>query len=384
MFKQAVSRFPVVLLTGPRQSGKTTFLKEMMRDNAEYVTFDDPVTREFAESDPRGFLDQFAGNPVILDEFQYAPGLLPYIRMNVDKNRRSNGRWLLTGSQQFNVMKNVSESLAGRIAVLNLLPFHFLEHKRKTIGGLEDAVWRGGYPENVIFPDQRDMWLSSYMGTYIERDVRQIQNIQSLSLFQSFLSPCAANHSRELSYSTISKQLGISLPTAREWISIACASFIMIQLQPYYENFGKRLIKSPKIYFLDSAIAAYLTRQTSPETLFAGPMSGAFFEGFIISEVYKLQMCWNARPSMYFWRSHDQTEVNLLIERDNIIYPIEIKKTATPTSGHAGPLRKFRSFVKGRKTAPGQVVCTVKKRTRLSTDAEALPFREFLEWVGSM
>ena len=381
-FRQALTAFPIILVSGPRRSGKTTFLKETMKDVSAYVTFDDPVTRQQAADDPRGFLQQFGNQPVIIDEIQYEPSILPYIKMEVDNAQNGCGKWLLTSSQQFNLMRNVSDSLAGRICILNLLPFFVEEHGREAHSNIETALWLGGYPEVLLHPQNRDLWISSYVNTYIERDIRYMQNIQNLSLFQSFMSLCAAYHGQELSYATLSRKLGISQPTVKQWITLASASFVLLLLKPFYQNYGKRLIKSQKLYFIDAPIAAYLTRQSSKDTLFAGSMGGAFFEGFIVTETYKTLIALHNAADIYFWRSHDQTEVDLIIEHGGAIYPIEIKKTSTPTRRHAAPLEKFRSFVKDRKVGRGVVVCTVDKIVPLGANVVAMPWREYLRWVA--
>ncbi|MCK5250945.1 MAG: ATP-binding protein [Spirochaetaceae bacterium] len=382
VFRRALSLFPAVLITGPRQSGKTTFLKETLKDQYRYISFDDPLNREYAFHDPKGFLEQFSQSRVILDEIQYVPELLSYIKIAIDSNRRESGKWVLTGSQQFNMMRGVTESLAGRIAVLNLLPFHSLEHNQYPDSPITDFIWRGGYPENVLFPDGRDLWISSYISTYLERDVRQLQGVHNLSLFQTFLFSCASRHSQELSYASLSKQVGISQPAAKDWISVLTASGITFLLRPYHSNFGKRLIKSPKLYFLDSALPAFLTRQPSPEALFNGTMGGSFFEGFIISETHKILIAGTNKSDIHFWRSHDQLEVDLILELNGIIHPVEIIKTGTPTLKHAEPLRRFKSIVKSK--APcgeGFVVCTVREALPLGSDITAIPWRQFMEWV---
>jgi uncharacterized protein len=386
LFHKARTQFPAVLITGPRQSGKTTFLQETLSDEYRYVNFDDTLNREFASQDPKGFLAQFEDERVVLDEIQYAAGLLPYIKMEIDSDRRNPGRWILTGSQQFNMMKNASESLAGRIAILNLLPFYFKEHGRFLDASPSTLIWQGSYPEVILDPEVRDLWISSYITTYLERDVRQIQRVHDLELFQTFFSICASRHTQELSYATLSKQVGVSQPTIKEWISVLVASGIAIRLRPFHTNFGKRLIKSSKMYFLDSLIPAYLTRQPSAEALFNGSMGGSFFEGFIVAETYKTLMAYKNNTDMYFWRSHDQVEIDLLIELNGSLYPVEIKKTATPAIQHGESIRRFTSFLEATQdtslpVGEGFVVCTVREEAPLGPRIRAVPWKRFLEWL---
>jgi uncharacterized protein len=375
VFKKSLKQFPAILITGPRQSGKTTFLKNELGSSYSYTTFDDPVERAFAKEDPNGFIDQFGDKNIVLDEIQYVPELLSYIKMRIDEERTP-GRFILTGSQQFNMMKGISESLAGRIAIFNLFPFSFNEQTNNE--NIESLLYYGGYPELSLFPDRRDVWLSSYMQTYLERDVRQLIKIKDLGLFQTFLMLCAAQHGQELNISKLSKQCGISSPTAKEWISILEASFIITLLKPYYTNMGKRVIKSPKLYFVDSSIPAYLTRQADSSSLFNGAMGGEFFEGFIVTEVLKEIKNSFHNSDIYYWRSHDQLEVDLIIETDGAIYPIEIKKTATPTHKHAAGLIKFKDLF-GEKSRSGFIVCNTNKEVFLSGNVKAMNWYGFLQ-----
>jgi len=258
---QAIAGFPAILITGPRQSGKTTFLRHQMGKQADYVSFDDPLERDFARNDPEGFLARFEHRPVILDEIQYLPELLPYLKIGIDAAPDRLGHWLLTGSQQFELMHTLSESLAGRIAILELLPFCAPEYNFET---LDTTIWHGGYPIPAQFPERRDLWMRSYLSTYIERDVRQLKNITDLAAFERLLALAAARHAQVLQYAALARDLGISQPTVKAWIGVLQASYVIRLLPPYFENFGKRVIKTPKIYFLDSALACTLTQQPDP------------------------------------------------------------------------------------------------------------------------
>lgn len=380
---EALRRFPAVLVTGPRQSGKTTFLLHEVGRAFDYVTFDDPLERSFAAADPNGFLDRFADKPLILDEIQYVPELLPYLKIRIDRDRKRHGKWLMTGSQQFQLMKNVSESLAGRIAILELLPFSISETRRRRPPGLEQTVWNGGYPEPSLHPRKRDLWISSYIQTYIERDVRQLQNVRDLRSFGTFLGLCAARHGQAFSAAALAAECGISLPTAKGWAGILEASYLVRFLPPYFKNYGKRLVKTPKIYFVDPALACALTRQPSGETALAGPMAGPLLEGLIVSEAIKGFAAAGKRADVFFWRSHDGLEVDLLVQIGDKLYPVEIKMTATPSLKHLEPLNRFKQTAGKDSADLGLLVCRVDKTRPLPSSNLAMPWHEFPKWLGT-
>ncbi len=382
-FKDAIRHFPAVLITGPRQAGKTTFLIHEMGKSADYISFDDPIERSFAITDPNGFLDRFKKHPLILDEIQYVPEILPYIKMRIDKDRTRFGKWLLTGSQQFQLMRNVTESLAGRIAIIELLPFSFLEYGRREDISVETLIWNGGYPEPSLYPEKRRMWVSSYIQTYIERDVRQIQNIKDLRTFELFIGLSAAHHAQEFNAALLSRDVGISLPSIKSWAGILEASYLCYFLSPYFRNYGKRLIKTPKMYFLDPALVCSITRQPDGRSALAGAMGGALFEGLIISEAVKVFSMKGRRPDIFFWRSHDGLEVDLIIELGGKLYPIEIKSTATPTGKHLEPLNKFKKIAGKGSAETGLLVCRVNTTLPMPSDNMAMPWHEFPKWLMS-
>ena len=379
--KMALKQFPAVLVTGPRQSGKTTFLLQEFQRDFDYVSFDDPLERGYALQDPYGFLNRFKNRPVILDEIQYVPEILPYLKIKIDAKRQRYGRWLLTGSQQFQLMKNVSESLAGRIALLELLPFSLLETQSAKRGALESLIWLGAYPEPFLMPEKRDLWVRSYLQTYVERDVRQLQNVQNLHDFETFLGLCAAHHGQSFNTAALSRKCGVSLPTIKAWASVLEASYLGRFLQPYFKNFGKRLVKTPKLYFIDSAIVCTLTRQPSGEAALAGPLGGSFFEGFIISETLKVFAAKGKRADCYFWRSHDGLEVDLVLQLQGKLVPVEIKLTATPTLKHLEPLNRFKSLVGTDGALEGVLICRIEKSTPLPHNNQAIPWQKFPEWL---
>ncbi|HEV3076237.1 MAG TPA: ATP-binding protein [Thermoanaerobaculia bacterium] len=376
----ALKHFPSVLVTGPRQSGKTTFLLQEFGGDARYVSLDDPLERSFATADPNAFLDRFPDQRLILDEIQYAPDLLPYLKVRIDRDRQRHGRWLLTGSQQFQLMANVGESLAGRIALLDLLPFSLLElapGERR----LASLLWTGSYPEPALQPEKRDLWISSYIQTYVERDVRQLLKVQDLRTFEMILGLCAARHGQELNMADLARSAGISQPTVKTWINLLEAAYVIRLLPPYYENFGKRIVKSPKLYFLDSALVSALTRQPAADAALAGAMGGALFEGFVASEAYKVFAIAGKRPDLFFWRSHGGLEVDLVLLLPSGLVPVEIKLTATPTLRHAEALGRFKQLAASRAAGPGLLVCNIPEPVPLPGENLALPWRQFPEWL---
>lgn len=379
--RRSLREFGAVLVTGPRQSGKTTFLRHEAGGSADYVSFDDPQERAYAAADPAGFLDRFRSRRVILDEIQYAPALLSYLKMRIDADPARRGRWLLTGSQQFGLMRDVSESLAGRIAILELPPFSHLELPRRT---LERALWESGYPEPALHPSRRDLWLRSYVATYLERDVRQMRNVPDLRAFSQFLSLAAARHSQEFHPAALSRDLGLSQPTVKSWAGVLEASYIAYMLPPWSRNYGKRVVKTSKLYFLDSALAALLTRQNTPAAALSGPLGGPLLEGWVIAEAAKAFMALGRKPDLHFWRSHDGLEVDLLIAADGKLHPVEIKRTATPGIGHLAPITRFIAAAGGDASASGLLVCGTSSERALPGGHVALPWREFPSWLARL
>lgn len=380
--KKALGQFPAVLIAGPRQAGKTTFLQNEAFKGFAYVCFDDPVERSFALTDPVGFLDRFDDKPVILDEIQYVPDLLPSVKRRIDLQRHRNGRWLLTGSQQFHLMRNVSESLAGRIAILDLLPFSLKEQEGRIPLSLDALFWKGCYPEPALYPEKRDLWLRSYIQTYIERDVRQLQNIRDLRAFEQFVALACARHAQEFNSAGFSREIGITLPTAKSWAGIMEASYLLYLLPPFFNNMGKRITKSPKLYMLDPAIAGYLTRQPSGEAALAGAMGSALFEGLMVVEALKSFTHAGLRPDLWFWRSHDGLEVDLIIQSKGKLIPVEIKLTATPTASHTDNLRRFRKLAGENDCDSGILVCRIPKRQPMPFGITAIPWQDFPKWLA--
>ncbi|MFH1288142.1 MAG: ATP-binding protein [bacterium] len=359
--KNSIKTFPAVLITGSRQCGKTTLVKKILGGKYNYVSLDELDIRSFAIEDPRGFLERYSP-PLIIDEIQNAPQLLSYIKARIDKDRKP-GQWVITGSQAFPLMRNVSESLAGRVAVLTLFPFSldeinnnrrinlasaslFINHltsvKTMLKKSISSGAWllQGGYPELFVNKKiSRKLWFSSYVQTYIDRDVRGNIKTANLNDFERFLRLLAARTSQELNYSILSREIGVTVPTIKSWVSFLEASSIVYLLYPYHKNFGKRIIKSPKCYFLDTGLVAYLVGLQDENHLLQGPMAGALFETACVIQFVKRFSAFIDPCSLYFWRSVDGFEVDLLIETAQKIFPVEIKLSSTISSQHVSSLK---------------------------------------------
>jgi uncharacterized protein len=350
-------KFPVVSINGPRQSGKTT-LARMVFHTLDYISLEEPNEREFALQDPKGFLRRFSGG-VILDEIQRAPVLLSYIQGIVDQEG-SPGRFILTGSQQFQVMDKVSQTLAGRTAILRLLPFSLGEllgfppsdpwrlgslppKKDRPAFSLEKILYQGLYPRIHDQGLKAQDWLSAYYRTYVERDVREVTNIVNLETFQRFVRLCAGRSGQLLNLSSLAADAGISHTTARQWISVLQTGFIIHLLPPHFTNFSKRIVKSPKLYFLDSGLLSYLLRIRVPEDIISHPLRGAIFETYVFSELYKAFTHRGETPPLYFWRDRTGHEVDFIVDTGKDLIPLEIKSGETVTASFFDGLKFFIS-----------------------------------------
>ena len=379
--KEALSSFPAVFIGGPRRSGKTTLVKQLGK-RLRYVLLDELDVRAFASEDPKGFLDANPP-PVIIDEIQNVPQLLPYIKARIDKNKKP-GQWVLTGSQQWALMKGIGETLAGRVAVLHLYPFALTEilkkaaHQPETIEKLirvfeqvvqmpqkavspGDWILKGGYPEVVLGKRaSRKLWFSSYLQTYIDRDVRG--NIKEINLrdFERFVRLLAARSSQQLNASTLAGEVGVSVPTIKAWLTLLEASGLIFFLMPHNKNFGKRVIKAPKCYFMDTGLICYLVGLEDGQSALRGPMGGALFETACVSQMYKRLSAIGEEKSLYYFRSHDGLEVDMLIERLQRCYPIEVKLSSTISSQQVRGIRKWMEL-SGNKKQGGFVVSTSKE-----------------------
>jgi uncharacterized protein len=323
--------FPVIAITGPRQSGKTTLAKSVFAD-MPYVTLEDPSERAFALEDPKGFLQRFRGG-AIFDEAQRWPDLFSYLQGIVDEEPIP-GKFILTGSQQFGLLAGVSQSLAGRVGMTTLLPLSLseLSAAAQSSLSLDTLIIKGFYPPLHVREISPGDWFSSYIATYIERDIRQLLRVQDLSLFQRFVRLCAGRNGQLLNLNALASETGISHKTARSWLSVLESSYIIHLLPPYYRNFGKRLVKTPKLYFFDQGLACWLLGIRSSELLTLHPMRGAIFESFIISEFLKSRYNQGLPADLYFWRDNNGLETDIVFERGTKLQPVEIKSGQTITS----------------------------------------------------
>jgi len=373
---EASHHFPAVVLTGPRRAGKTTLLQELFPD-AQYVILEDPDIQARARSDPRGLLDSLTP-PVLFDEIQNVPELFGYVRTKIDAKPRLKGQWFFTGSQEAPLMQGVTESMAGRAALLQLLPFSISEAGKASL-------LYGGYPEVLERPTGRELWFSSYIQTYLERDVRQIQNVRDLPTFRRFLAFVASRHGQMLNKADLAAPLGVSAPTVGQWLHILEVTGQIIIVPPYFENFGKRLVKLPKIYIGDSGLACYLLGIRNADELERSPFLGPLFEGFIASEILKSQINRGARKELYYFRDQQGLEVDFLFpgKTGHELWMIECKASKTVQPAMARPLASLRRAV----AAPQKVRMTVVHREARSEPPmrtvapgiEALGVRAFVD-----
>lgn len=334
--------YPVVTLTGPRQSGKTTLARMAFPERA-YVSLESPAERAFAIGDPLGFLARYPSG-AILDEVQRAPDLLSYLQIRVDADPAP-GRYILTGSSDFALLQTVSQSLAGRTAVLQLLPMDLAEIGRFPTppGDLDTTLWTGGYPrihERRLDPAE---WLASYTATYLERDVRSLLAVGDLEAFQTFLRLCAGRAGQLLNLSGLASDCGISQPTARRWLSVLEASFITFRVSPFHANFGKRLIKTPKLYFHDTGLAASLLGIERPSQLAGHPLRGALFENLVASELAKHYRHRGRLPRIFFYQERGRLEIDFLLEQGAELVAIEAKAARTPSSSYFAAMDALES-----------------------------------------
>lgn len=349
------SGYPVITLTGPRQSGKTTLARAAFPDKP-YVSLETPDEREFASADPRGFLARWPQGAII-DEVQHVPSLLSWIQSDVDAGGGM-GRFVLTGSQNFALMAHISQSLAGRSALLQLLPLSIAE--LSAAGQLpaeaDTMLLRGGYPALYARALNPARWLADYTMSYLERDVRQITQVHELSSFQRFLRLCAGRTGQLLNLANLAQEAGIAQSTARAWISVLEASYIVHLLRPHHRNLGKRVVKTPKLYFIDVALAASLMGIQTGSQLAIHPLRGALFETLIVAEFLKARFNAGFPSNLFFWRDNIGLEVDLLRDEADGLYPIEIKSSATVTEDALKGLRKWLA-VAGDAARQPRLVC---------------------------
>jgi len=400
VLRRSASQFPAVVVTGARQAGKTTLVRATFGASHGYLSMDDPEARELALRDPVLLLARHP-RPLILDEIQYAPSVLHAVKRDIDEHRSDRGRFVLTGSQIFTLMAGVSESLAGRVAVLQLLGLSLGERtgmpqserepgamiaglgSARAAGGLTDPdeigarLLAGGYPEPALFAEadpgfDHRLWHGSYVQTYLERDVRSLRAVGDLQDFQRLLFALAARSATLFNASDLGRDLGITHHTVKAWLSVLEASGQTFTLRPYLANLGQRVVKRPKIYFLDTGTLSYLLRLRSAEQVLDGPAAGQLFETAVLGELVRLFAHRGEVPPLSFWRTAAGAEVDFVVDLGDRLVPVEAKLTATPNPRHAEPIERFQALAK-RRAAHGYVVCLCRQPIPLSRTVTAVP-----------
>jgi len=364
-------QFPAVVLTGPRQSGKTCLLRQVFNESHAYVSLDDPDERRFAADDPRGFMEDHPP-PLVIDEIQHVPDLLVHVKAAIDSDRDACGRFVIAGSQTFQLMRGISESLAGRCAVLRLLSLSLFENPGRRVPAVKTRetyarwVFEGTYPELHRRPglDHRT-WYSSYQQTYLDRDVRALANVGNLRDFERLLALLATRTGTLMNLSDLGRDLGVAANTVKAWISILEASGQIFLCPAYFDSLGKRIIKSPRLHFLDPGLACRLTRTSDPDGVLHGPLAGPLFESLIGSEVLRLMNDSGDPPALYHYRTVSGHEVDFVFEHDGRVHALECKLTSSPSPRHASGLERFLDAVPPARRGSALLVCTAPRASRI-------------------
>jgi predicted AAA+ superfamily ATPase len=398
VIQQTSETFPALLLSGPRQVGKTWLLEHAAEPKRKYVSLDDLDARELAKNDPRSFIQKYEP-PLIIDEIQYAPGLFTYIKIYADSHKK-NGLFWLTGSQKFRLMQGIQESLAGRVAIIDLLglsykektgkayeqvPFipdmglAFTQNKKKKkalkLFDVYEHIWRGSFPR--LYADKkldRERFYSSYIQTYIERDVKDFHGLSDEIKFYNFLRMTAARTGTLLNYNSLANDAGIDVKTVKLWLSILERSGIIKRLEPYYVNVSKRMVNTPKFYFLDTGLCSYLAGYETPKILESGMLNGAIFETYVFSEILKSYWHRGREPFIYFYRDHDQKEIDFVLERNGRLFPMDAKKTSRPGTAD---FKNFKVLDKlDKPAATGALVCLYPEILPMDKNVLSVPIWE--------
>ncbi|MFC1732625.1 ATP-binding protein [candidate division KSB1 bacterium] len=367
---QLAATYKAVAVVGPRQSGKTTLVKHLFPEK-QYANLENPDMRRFASEDPRGFLAQFP-NGAILDEIQRIPEIFSYLQQILDESKQT-GLFILTGSNNFLLQENISQSLAGRIAYLNLMPFEYREIANLEHGDLKNMLHKGCYPPLYDQPFEASNWYTNYIRTYVERDVRQIKNISDLNIFDRFLHLCAGRTGQLLNMSNLAIETGVDQKTINSWLGILENSYILFKLQPHHANYNKRIVKMPKLYFYDSGLACALLGIREADQLSFHPLYGALFENFVIAEMMKIRFNCLHDNNLYFWRDSRGHEIDLIVDNAGSLFPIEIKSGSTITSDFFKNLSYWQS-ISG--ISKGSIIYNGESRQVRSTGIEVLPWQE--------
>lgn len=338
--KYYAKKYPVLAVTGPRQSGKTTMLKTMF-PKYTYISLENPDLREFATTDPNGFFKYYSGN-LILDEIQQTPALFSYIQTLVDASGKM-GQFILSGSQNFHLMQHITQSLAGRVALFKLLPFDFEELQQANLlpDNYEEILVKGSYPAIFDRALSSKVFYANYLQTYVEKDLKQLIDVRDLRQFRNFISLCAARSGQLVNLNSLGNECGISQPTAKAWLSVLESSYIVFLLQPYHVNFNKRIVKTPKLYFYDTGLLCHLLKITNPQSIQLHPLKGSLFENLIVAEAFKQNDHKYLHADFCFWRDASGNEVDLLVEHNDKLSIAEIKASSTIKNEHFKGLNYF-------------------------------------------